>query len=64
MPDEYEVEHGYWAELYIDKAISEQILMNQHAPSERTGTDADEFGDFAVGFSEELPTLDDLEARF
>lgn len=68
VPDEYEVENGYWAELYIDKALSEQILANQQAPSERTGTDGGEsggeFGDFSVGFSEELPTIDDFESKF
>ncbi|ADE54079.1 hypothetical protein [Coraliomargarita akajimensis] len=64
VPDDYEVENGYWAELYIDRAISEQILSNQQAPS-KTGTGGDqEFGDFSIGFSEELPTIDDFEAKF
>ena len=65
IPDEYEVENGYWAELYIDRALSDKILANQQEPSMRTGTDGDpEFGDFSVGFSEELPTIDDFESRF
>ncbi|NQY32758.1 MAG: hypothetical protein HRT56_06265 [Coraliomargarita sp.] len=65
VPDEYEVENGYWAEIYIDNALSEQILANQSTPSERTGTNGDpEFGDFSVGFSEELPTIDDFESKF
>lgn len=65
IPDDYEVENGYWAELYIDRALSEKILADQAAPALRTGTDSDqEFGDFAVGFSEELPTIDDFESQF
>lgn len=65
VPDDYEVENGYWAELYIDRAISEKILANQQEPAMRTGTDGDqEFGDFSVGFSEELPTIDDFESKF
>ena len=66
VPDDYEVENGYWAELYIDKAISEKILASQDAPSTKTGTNdgVDEFGDFSIGFSEELPTIDDFENRF
>lgn len=65
IPDDYEVENGYWAEIYIDRALSEKILDSQDAPARRTGTDGDqEFGDFAVGFSEELPTMDDFETQF
>lgn len=65
IPDDYEVENGYWAEIYIDKALSEKILEGQNAPALRTGTDGDqEFGDFSVGFSEELPTIDDFETQF
>ncbi|MEM8866740.1 MAG: hypothetical protein AAGC73_00585 [Verrucomicrobiota bacterium] len=65
IPDDYEVENGFWAEIYIDRAISERILENQQAPSMKTGTDGDqEFGDFSVGFSEELPTIDDFESKF
>ncbi len=65
VPDDYEVENGYWAELYIDRAISEKILSDQQEPSLRTGTDGDqEFGDFSVGFSEELPTMDEFDSKF
>lgn len=65
IPDDYEVENGYWAEIYIDRALSEKILADQDAPALRTGTDGDqEFGDFSVGFSEELPTIDDFETQF
>lgn len=66
VPDDYEVENGYWAEIYIDRAISEKILSQQAEPSAATGTyDADpENGDFSVGFSEELPTVDDLDMKF
>lgn len=65
IPDDYEVENGFWAELYIDRAISDRILEGQDSPSARTGTDNDlEFGDFAVGFSEELPTMDDFDPKF
>lgn len=66
VPDDYEVENGYWAEIYIDRAISDRILSSQQDPSAmRTGTDGDqEFGDFAIGFSEELPTIDDFESKF
>lgn len=66
VPDDYEVENGYWAELYIDRAISERILANQQEPVARTGTDGGdpETGDFSVGFSEELPTFDDFDAKF
>lgn len=65
IPDDYEVENGYWAEIYIDRAISDRILADQQEPALRTGTDGDqEFGDFAVGFSEELPTLDDFDSKF
>ncbi|MDP4609556.1 MAG: hypothetical protein NWT02_00030 [Opitutales bacterium] len=66
VPDDYEVENGYWAEIYIDRAISEKILSSQEEPSAKTGTHdgVDEFGDFSVGFSEELPTIDDFENQF
>jgi hypothetical protein len=65
VPDDYEVENGYWAEVYIDNAISEKILADQKEPSMRTGTDGDqEFGDFSVGFSEELPTMDEFDSKF
>lgn len=65
VPDDYEVENGYWAELYIDRAISEKILSSQGEPAARTGTDGDqEFGDFSVGFSEELPTMDEFDPKF
>lgn len=64
-PDEYEVENGYWAEIYIDRAISERILENQTETQSRTGTyDSNpETGDFSVGFSEELPTMDDFDFK-
>lgn len=62
IPDDYEVENGYWAETYIDQALSERILQNQDSQPLKTGTDDDQsFSDFSIGFSEELPTLDDLE---
>lgn len=65
IPDEYEVENGFWAEIYIDNAISERILANQKDPVARTGTNDDpEFGDFSVGFSEELPTMDEFDSKF
>jgi len=65
VPDDYEVENGYWAEVYIDNAISEKILSSQKEPALRTGTGGDqEFGDFAVGFSEELPTMDEFDSKF
>ncbi len=65
VPDDYEVENGYWAEIYIDNAISEKILSSQEEPIQRTGTDGDqEFGDFSVGFSEELPTMDEFDSKF
>ncbi len=66
VPDDYEMENGYWAEIYIDRAISERILASQQEPGAmRTGTGGDqEFGDFAVGFSEELPTMDDFDHQF
>lgn len=64
VPDDYEVENGYWAELYIDRAISEQILTNQAAPSKGGSSGDSEFGDFSIGFSEELPTIDDFESKF
>lgn len=65
VPDDYEVENGYWAEIYIDNAISEKILSSQAEPAQRTGTDGDqEFGDFSVGFSEELPTMDEFDSKF
>ncbi len=61
IPDDYEIENGYWAEIYIDNALSEKILANQDTSSTRDGTDGNpEFGDFAVGFSEELPTIDEF----
>ena len=64
VPDDYEVENGYWAEVYIDRVVSEKILENQASPQLRTGTDGDqEFGDFSVGFSEELPTFDDFDQK-
>ncbi len=66
VPDDYEVENGYWAEIYIDRAISERILASH---SDKDLSDAAsggdlESGDFSVGFSEELPTMDDFERRF
>jgi hypothetical protein len=65
VPNDYEVENAYWAEIYIDNAISEKILSSQAEPSERTGTDGDQgFGDFSVGFSEELPTMDEFDHKF
>lgn len=62
VPDDYEIENGYWAELYIDRAISDRILADQAAPESMAsgaGLDQD-LGDFAIGFSEELPTLDEF----
>lgn len=65
VPDDYEVENGYWAEIYIDGTISEKILSDQQEPVARTGTSGDdEFSDFAVGFSEELPTMDEFDSKF
>jgi len=64
IPDDYEIENGYWAEMYIDQALSERILQNQDKQTMKTGTDGGQgFGDFSIGFSEELPTLDDLEGK-
>lgn len=65
IPDDYEVENGYWAEMYIDRALSERILQNQEAEISKTGSGdkGDAFNDFGIGFSEELPTLDDLESK-
>jgi hypothetical protein len=63
VPDDYEVENGYWAELLVDRALSEHILRTQsERVAAKTGTHGgfDEEGDFSVGFSEDLPTLDDL----
>lgn len=64
VPDDYEVENGYWAEVYLDRVVSEKILETQAAPTGRTGTNdgVDEFGDFSVGFSEELPTFDSFDS--
>jgi hypothetical protein len=65
IPDDYEVENGYWAEVYIDTAISERILSSQKEPAARNGANEDpEFGDFSVGFSEELPTMDEFDSKF
>lgn len=66
MPDDYEVENGYWAEIYLDQAISEKILSKQSdSSSNRGSSDQDsESSDFSIGFSEELPTLDDLDMQF
>lgn len=65
-PDDYEVENGYWAEIYIDRAISERILEKQTDSNLKAGTyDGDpESSDFSVGFSEELPTMDDFDMKF
>jgi|GEM_PF-515982 len=65
VPDEYEVENGYWAEIYIDQAISERILTDHSATDLGKGTyEGDpESVDFSVGFSEELPTLDDFDGK-
>lgn len=65
VPDDYEVENGYWAEIYIDQAVSERIMANQ---SDSDGNQGDqnidpESGDFSVGFSEELPTVDDFDLK-
>lgn len=61
IADDYEIEHGYWAEIYIDNALSEKILATQDTSSLRNDTDGDqEFGDFAIGFSQELPTIDEF----
>lgn len=64
VPDDYEVENGYWAEVFIDQVISERILADHAAPRAKTGTAAeDEIDDFSVGFSQELPTLDEFEGK-
>lgn len=66
IPDDYEVENGFWAEICIDQAISERILEKQSDTQQKTGTfDRDpETSDFSVGFSEELPTMDDFDMKF
>jgi len=66
VPDDYEVENGYWAEIYIDQAVSERIMANQSDSAKATGTydENPETADFSVGFSEELPTVDDLDMKF
>lgn len=66
VPDDYEVENGYWAEIYIDRSISEQILSNHPAGSLASGSQSGdpESADFSVGFSEELPTMDDFDGKF
>ena len=65
IPDDYEVENGYWAELYIEEALSQKILKDQVGPSsDPAGRSDPELGDFAVGFSEELPTMDDFDSKF
>jgi hypothetical protein len=66
VPDDYEVENGYWAEIYIDQAVSERIMANQsESDAKPRDPNADpESADFSVGFSEELPTVDDLDLKF
>lgn len=66
VPDDYEVESGYWAEIYIDRAISERILSDHSdADLSKGAYNGDpESADFSVGFSEELPTMDDFEGKF
>lgn len=65
IPDGYEVENGFWAETYIDEALSKRILQNQDEGSSDPSLDEDPSPeDFSVGFSEDLPTLDDLEGKF
>lgn len=66
VPDDYEVENGYWAEIYIDRALSDRILATQPehgSHSQHHNTDPEQ-GDFSVGFSEELPTMDDFDMKF
>jgi hypothetical protein len=64
VPDDYEVENGYWAEVYIDRVISERILADHGAPRAKSADFADdEMDDFSVGFSQELPTLDEFEGK-
>lgn len=65
IPDDYEIENGYWAEIYIDQALSNKILEYQELPPAGSKQDGDnDFGDFAIGFSEQLPTIDEFESQF
>lgn len=65
VPDDYEVENGYWAEIYIDRAISDRILANHSDQDLQMGDGLSdpESADFSVGFSEELPTIDDFGGK-
>jgi len=66
VPDDYEIENGYWAEIFVDQAVSKKILENQSDGSNSTGLSSEdpESGDFSIGFSEELPTVDDFDIKF
>jgi len=62
VPDDYDLENGYWAETYIDRAISERIMASGEQGAMRSGAGQDDFGgDFSVGFSQDLPTIDEFE---
>jgi len=65
-PYEYEVEYGYWAELYIDKAMFEKMLLSPAPPTGKSDfvDGVDQFGDSSVRLSEELPSIDKIENKF
>ncbi len=61
IPDDYEVENGYWAENLLDNVLSEKILSSPSANKASKTDQSDESTDFSISFSEDLPSFDEFD---
>ena len=61
IPDDYEVENGYWAENLLDALLSERILSGGSKSGIAAEMGVDEHGDFGVSFSQDLPSFDEFD---
>jgi hypothetical protein len=61
IPDDYEVENGYWAENLLDALLSERILTGGSKSALADDMGVDEHADFGVSFSQELPSFDEFD---
>lgn len=65
-PDDYELQHGYWAENYLDRELTRHImeLSAAAAPKDGEGQPAAASSDpWDISLGDELPTLDDFQSE-
>lgn len=66
-PDDFEMQHGYWAENLLDKEITARIMENSNkaaAEAAASGVQAAPSNDpWDISLGDDLPTLDDFAER-